>query len=199
MDRQTLFAFSTGAALLVLLGYWHLRGIAAHPRDRGVSHHPPTLQYLFRFLPLAVALLLFLQLSGVIHARLQVSPDIHDTLVMIGQLLFWIGVILAIWARESIGIHWAHAAYFRIIPGQDLVTDGPYAYVRHPIYTALLLTFLGVEVFLVSWLLMCVIPLYILLRWQARKEEELLEEAFGDTYRTYRSRTGAFIPSFRSQ
>jgi len=113
---------------------------------------------------------------------------------IIGHIALWSGVILAVWAREALGAHWAHAAEYQVLPGQELVTDGPYRWIRHPMYTAFLVIFLGTEIMLGSWLISLSIPLYVFMIWQTRKEERVLEESFGEQYRHYQRRTGMIFP-----
>jgi protein-S-isoprenylcysteine O-methyltransferase Ste14 len=75
-----------------------------------------------------------------------------------------------------------------------LVTDGPFAYVRHPMYLGILLTGLGGLLFYRTWtfvFLLTHIPSLII---RARREEELLAVAFGREWQAYSERTPAWIP-----
>lgn len=80
-----------------------------------------------------------------------------------------------------------------------LVTDGLYAYVRHPQYSALFLLIISLLIqwpALLSWLMAPIlIVTYIRL---ARREERAMIEQFGEDYSVYRARTPAFVPSRRS-
>jgi protein-S-isoprenylcysteine O-methyltransferase Ste14 len=126
-------------------------------------------------------------------------PGVAAALLALGQLCFWASILLAVWARESIGLHWAHAADFQIVPGQDLVTDGPYRYVRHPLYLSLFLVFLSAELSVASYGIVLALPLLWFMGWQARKEDLLLARHFGELYADYASRTGRFLPRFGSR
>jgi protein-S-isoprenylcysteine O-methyltransferase Ste14 len=82
----------------------------------------------------------------------------------------------------------------------QLVRDGPYRYVRHPIYTALIAIAVGTTLVYRSYLLLVVAALSIFAHlWWAATEEKLLSspEGLGDDYRTYASRTGRFLPRVR--
>ncbi len=78
----------------------------------------------------------------------------------------------------------------------SLATSGPYAFIRHPIYAALLWSgTAGVAFAASSWLvLLGAAPLSVLWSLVSQADETLLEERFGDTYRAYASTTGQLFP-----
>lgn len=124
----------------------------------------------------------------------------------------WAYLILPPWLRLAgaalgaaallllLQVHRALGAAFTTSPeprdGQRLVTEGPYAWVRHPMYVAYLLLFLGAFLLSGSWLVgasgLAVIALLMSLR--LRCEERLLTARFGEAYERYRRSTGAFLP-----
>lgn len=190
----------SGVATACILIYWEYRERTTSRARKGQSRHPGWVRIAIRVVLPLLGLLVIIQFFGVSLVPLPVPSGLQETLQTIGFLLFWSAIILAMWARESIGIHWAHGADFQVIPGQDLVTDGPYAYVRHPIYVTFLLMFVGAELMVGSWLLLLTIPLAAFMHWQSIKEEELLVEAFGNLYRDYQKDTGMFFPKlFRTR
>jgi protein-S-isoprenylcysteine O-methyltransferase Ste14 len=100
------------------------------------------------------------------------------------------GTILAFWSAWHLG------KGFSLLPqARSLVTDGPYRYVRHPIYLGGLLITLG-EVWLrFSPLVIGLNVVFIAAQVvRLRYEEQVLEQAFPDAYRAYRARTSALIP-----
>lgn len=106
-----------------------------------------------------------------------------------------LGVAIAIWARVHIGQYWSG----RITLKEDhqLIRSGPYAYVRHPIYTGLLLAATGTAIInglLRGWLGLLMIQLLHFRK--ARREEALLSTKFGDAYREYRQQSGFLLPRF---
>ncbi len=111
-----------------------------------------------------------------------------------GLVITLAGVALASWSRIELG------QYFSTTLGvkkeHQLITTGPYRWIRHPIYTGLLLLLLGAA--LVhnsgSTLLMLFVPFCIFFYWQSVLEERLLENHLGDAYRRYRDRTGRLLP-----
>jgi protein-S-isoprenylcysteine O-methyltransferase Ste14 len=112
-----------------------------------------------------------------------------------GVALTWLGIAFAIWARHSIGANWSGRVTLKV--DHQLIQSGPYAYVRHPIYTGLLLANAGAALFIGQW--RCVAALVIFLAEMSRKalkEERLMLSEFGDRYAEYRHRTGFLIPRF---
>lgn len=84
--------------------------------------------------------------------------------------------------------------------GRTLVTEGPYRFVRHPLYSALVYSCTGLlTVWQKSWLLLIsVLPLSLVWSWIAGREDRILQDRFGRTYLEYRQRTGEFFPNFRN-
>ena len=55
-----------------------------------------------------------------------------------------VGLLFAVWAREHLGSNWSRSVTIK--QGHELITTGPYAVVRHPIYTGILAGFLGTAI-----------------------------------------------------
>ena len=98
------------------------------------------------------------------------------------------------------GLFLIGAGWHRIHRAQGvLVTDGPYAWVRHPQYSGLFLITIGL---LVQWPTIITIatwPILIAVYYRlALREEREAQAAFGDAYRTYKARTPMFIPRLQA-
>jgi protein-S-isoprenylcysteine O-methyltransferase Ste14 len=78
----------------------------------------------------------------------------------------------------------------------ELVTTGPFAHVRHPIYSAMGLLLLALAIGLGNeWRLVVTLPLYALGTWlRIAEEEKLLQAAFGPAYEAYAARVKRFVP-----
>ena len=112
-----------------------------------------------------------------------------------GIALTWIGTIIAIWARYCIGVYWS--ARVTLKEGHKLISSGPYAFVRHPIYTGMLLGCIGAALVVGEW--RGVLAVVLLLAAHSRKamrEESLLTQEFGEEYISYKKRTGFLFPRF---
>ena len=84
-----------------------------------------------------------------------------------------------------------------INPGDKtkLISTGPFAYIRHPIYALSSLLMIFTMIVVPSPLMMTAGGLHLLLlQWEARREEKYLLRVHGDEYRAYTDRTGRFMP-----
>lgn len=106
------------------------------------------------------------------------------------------GGAVALFAGSSraLGQNWSLVARTR--SDHRLITSGPYAYVRHPIYLGMLLFLLGLAVAFGHWIsLVLAIPTFLMgTRIRTKIEERLLDEGFGDEFRDYRRSTPALFP-----
>ena len=117
-----------------------------------------------------------------------------------GDLGYFLGLSVAVsgagvafWARHTLGRNWSGRVTIK--EDHELVTDGPYCWVRHPIYTGGLLIVAGSAVALarVGGLFSVAIMTTIFLH-KVRLEEKVLQDHFGERYAEYRKRTDALIP-----
>ena len=110
----------------------------------------------------------------------------------IGAVLVGVGIALAIFARLYLGRNWGMPMSRKENP--ELVTGGPYAFVRHPIYSGVILAMLGTALGLsIIW----VLPLIVFVPYSiycARREEQLMCQQFGEAYRAYMRRTKMLVP-----
>lgn len=110
----------------------------------------------------------------------------------IGIVLTVLGLAFAVWARVYLGRNWGMPMTLKQEP--ELITSGPYVYIRHPIYTGILLACLGTTLVVgVLWLIPLVL-FSIYFSYSARIEEKNLLEQFPDTYPSYMQKTKVLLP-----
>ena len=97
-------------------------------------------------------------------------------------------------AVRTLGKQWAVAA--RLVEGHKLITEGPYAYVRNPIYTGILGMLIATGLAMENWIqtIVAVIVFAAGLVIRVRTEEKLLRAAFGQEFEDYARRVPAVIP-----
>lgn len=108
-------------------------------------------------------------------------------------LLTVLGLGFAVWAREHLGRNWS--ARVTIKEGHELIRTGPYASIRHPIYTGILVAALAssLTVGRINALLGFVV-LAVSFWFKSRKEERWMGGEFGEKYAEYRKVSGRFLP-----
>lgn len=114
----------------------------------------------------------------------------------IAALITALGLLFAVWARIHLGRNWSSVVTIK--EGHELIDTGPYALVRHPIYTGLLVAFVGSAVALGEWRGV----LAVLVAWAAfwrklRVEERWMTERFGEQYLAYCKRVPALVPVWK--
>ncbi len=117
----------------------------------------------------------------------------HDAwLAGIGAAMFVLGLALAIWARLHLGRNWGTPMTEKESP--DLVTTGPYRWIRNPIYSGLILAMIGTAIAVSAYLLVVVAVLGGYFVYSAVMEQRFLEARFPDSYPAYRRSTKMLVP-----
>ena len=118
-----------------------------------------------------------------------------DRIAYAGIALSCLGTIIAVWARNCLGEYWS--ARVTLKQGHQLIRSGPYALIRHPIYTGMLIACLGTALVVGEWRgLLAVVLLVTAHSRKAVLEERMLIREFGDKYTAYRQSTGFLLPRF---
>jgi len=103
------------------------------------------------------------------------------------------GLLFAVWARLHLGGNWSGTVTMKV--GHELIRSGPYRWVRHPIYSGLLLAALGTAMERHQARGILALPvMYAGFSLKIRKEEQFMNTLFGAGYDEYRRTTGALIP-----
>jgi protein-S-isoprenylcysteine O-methyltransferase Ste14 len=127
-------------------------------------------------------------------------PGLDQRVLPVGRWVVPIGIsvhlasfLLAVSARRHLGRFWSGAITQKV--GHELVRSGPYRFVRHPIYTAMLGMFLGMAIVSGDLHAFVAIAVITFAYWRKiRLEERNLTELFGAAYGDYRRRTRALVP-----
>ena len=128
--------------------------------------------------------------SGAVFLRGIFTPP--PALGWVAAALTAIGIGFAVWARVSIGRNWSPRPAVK--DHHELVTTGPYAYVRHPIYTGILLATLGSALLGTLFGIVMFIVVSITFALRIGKEEKLMLELFPRQYPDYQKHTKRLVP-----
>ena len=177
------------ALWLSWMAYWWIasRNVKRTVRQEGQSSRA------LHVIPLALAAaLLFVPRSPIAALGERFVPLAAWTF-WLGAALTLAGLLFSVWARVHLGRNWS--AYVTVKEGHELITDGPYRLVRHPIYTGLLLGFVGSALARGEWRGVVAVALAFFALWRKlRVEEQWMRERFGPAYDDYARRVAALIP-----
>ena len=121
-----------------------------------------------------------------------VRPVDRPVLWAVGLTLWALGLALAVWARVHIGRNWGMPMSQKDDP--ELVTSGPYAKVRHPIYSGIILAMIGSAVAIgVYWIIAAVVVSGYFI-YSALGEERYMTTVFPESYPEYKRRTKMLVP-----
>ena len=177
------------AIWLAYLIYWQIAAVNVKTTERlepGVSRAFRSILFL-----LAILLLLMNHLP---------MPWLYRSFLPVTLWDFWIGaaitvagLLFAVWARVTIGTNWSRSVTIK--RGHELITGGPYALVRHPIYTGILTGFLGTAIATTQYRgILAFLLVFFSLWYKLRLEERWMRDQFGAAYNDYARRTSALIP-----
>jgi protein-S-isoprenylcysteine O-methyltransferase Ste14 len=191
---EPLISRSPVAAALLWgsIGLWFLSGMRCLRRaprgeqrdDRGTA----VLVIVVMVSAIAVGYALAVGLRGA------VIPNAGWLTLVLGLVLLWTGVAIGEWAAAVLGRFYRPVV--AIQENHQVVSAGPYRVVRHPLYSGVLLTMVGIGLAFGNWvsLAVCIVlPLGAYLR-RIAVEERVLEAALGDAYRRYAQGRARLVP-----
>jgi protein-S-isoprenylcysteine O-methyltransferase Ste14 len=180
-----------GASWLVLLAYWTLASFSVK-----AAKEKPKRAALWRFR--AVQILTFTLLAGVIPCRPFDLVLWRQSAVVdgVGITACVAGLLVALWARRTLAGNWSASVTYK--EKHELITNGPYRFVRHPIYSGLILMMLGTMLVMgrldsVAGFVARMFGYY----FKMRKEEAVMSRHFGEEYAKYMERAGALVPGLK--
>ena len=187
----------TGMRLIFWLwSGWGLYWMLAALRNKATRRREPLASRLAHLLPLAVGAALFAwPARGWSALAWRLWPPSLST-VWLGVALVAAGLAFAVWARVHLGGNWSGTVTVK--QGHELIRSGPYAWVRHPIYTGLITALLGTAV--ASGTVRGAIGVAIIVASFVRKsrtEEDFMCETFPGEYPRYSAEVPALIPFTR--
>jgi protein-S-isoprenylcysteine O-methyltransferase Ste14 len=111
----------------------------------------------------------------------------------LGAIVTAVGLLFAVWAREHLGTNWSRSVTIK--QDHQLIVSGPYALVRHPIYTGILAGFIGMAIAIGQVRGVIAFVLVFLVLWyKLRMEERWMRDQFGAHYEAYSRRVAALVP-----
>ncbi|MFB6319028.1 methyltransferase family protein [Saccharicrinis sp. FJH54] len=176
---------------LAVLFYWIISGLRY---KRANSRESFIIRFFLYWLPLLLAFVLLGPGDWYGHSLLREKFVNHTNFVGItGLSLCSAGAIIACWSRYLIGKNWSLSVQKK--ENHELIQKGIYKFIRHPIYTGLLLLFTGNMLIVGDYRgIIAVLIVLISFLIKIKKEEKILTEIFGNQYSDYKSNTKALLP-----
>lgn len=184
------------ALILVLAIAWTAFGLYWGAPSKGPQSGEFKWYRLLRLVILAsVFALLFWKATAIGFLGRRFVPYILG-LGWIGFVAAVLGMLVASWSRIALGRYWSDKVIVQT--EHQLIRNGPYSRMRHPLYSGVLLAVLGTAVVLgeIRGLLSFVI-LLVNYTIKAKREERILAERFGTEFRAHVAHTGFLLPRFR--
>jgi protein-S-isoprenylcysteine O-methyltransferase Ste14 len=124
------------------------------------------------------------------------SPTGRALMLGLGSLVYFPGMSFVLWGRLALGKNYFVSTGFgaQLFAGHQLVSSGPFAVVRHPMYTGLFLAALGSLLIYPTWTTLLFASFAPMIIVRARNEEAALRAEFGEQWREYCQRVPAFFP-----
>jgi protein-S-isoprenylcysteine O-methyltransferase Ste14 len=173
---------------------WLLFWVVSAANVKRTLRREPLWSRCAHFLPMLIAFALLVARPQA-HTDLLFERFVPRSVLLdgFGCLLVVAGLLFAVWARIHLGANWSGRVTVK--ENHELIRTGPYALVRHPIYTGLLLAILGTALVVGEWRGLLATLLMVISFWRKlRLEEELMRQTFGEQYQRYREHTAALIP-----
>ncbi len=117
---------------------------------------------------------------------------VNPVLSSVGLILNVAGMAFLVWARQRLGRNWSQTVSAKEEP--ELVTSGPYRYIRPPMYTGGFIACLGSAIVAGGAFVFLLLFLGAIFFWRVGAEDKLMEQQFPNEYPDYKKRTKAVIP-----
>jgi protein-S-isoprenylcysteine O-methyltransferase Ste14 len=186
---RTFYQYSIPALWLGWLLYWIIAAISAKP----IRRHEGFISRLSHLIPLTLGLALLVPRHLPFTLLTARVVPLNAAWFWVGFVLIASGLTIAVAARVWLGGNWSSVVAVKL--EHELIRSGPYRWVRHPIYTGLLVALLGSVVAQgeVRGLVALALFIVAILRRMAL-EERFLEEEFGGAYSRYRREVPGLVP-----
>lgn len=179
------------AALLIFLGlFYGVLAIAGRKQTKQRESLSTRLPHVATMI--AAFVLLFERSASLSPLSRRFLPD-SQSAASAGVLLTTCGLALAIWARAHLSTNWS--ANIVIRAGHSLVRTGPYAHLRHPVYSGLLLAVSGTALAQGKWQgLLALAIVVVAFSIKGKREEAFLRGEFGSEFDEHAQHAGFFLP-----
>lgn len=198
-ERTMRWAGALVVALALAHTLWGIARALRRPRGRTTGRAHRTAHLPFYLL----AAVLFFTPCILLWQPLPLKPTApaRTAVLALGTLLLFPGLALSLWGRVTLGemYHVSSSTGVQLHADHRLITNGPFAFVRHPIYLGLIVAATGGLLIYRTWTLVFLVLAFLGLSSRARREDEALAAEFGEEWEAYRRRVPGWIPRIRGR
>jgi protein-S-isoprenylcysteine O-methyltransferase Ste14 len=171
---------------------WLLLWLVTSRNVKATSWREPAASQALHRVPLVLAAILLISAYPLPPVLTERFLPRAPALGLVGLIIVVAGLGFAVWARWHLGSNWSSSVTVK--DQHELIRSGPYGYVRHPIYSGMLLGIVGTAVTFGEWRDVLALGLALLaLIYKSRVEEKRMRETFPE-YEQYRRETAALVP-----
>src|SRR5262245_21534985 len=181
--NPAIFVWLVYALWLMLVGYLTVSAVGVKEETQG--HLLQSFSILF-----AIVVSFLLPCLPIFHF-LSFAP-VNPVSSSIGVILCVSGMAVLVWARQTLGRNWSQTVAAKKEP--ELVTSGPYRYVRHPMYFGGFIAAIGSAIVCGGGWIFLIVILGSLFLWRVVAEDKLMAQQFPNEYAGYKKRTKTLIP-----
>lgn len=187
MDINFVLRLLTLALIIIMRIYWFALTKVAEIKKPKTDNTPRKTEKISNILA-SIYLLVNLLL-------IVIFPFKNITIQIFGFILVILGFVECVSARKTLDSNWTDSFEYQIKKKHELITQGIYKYVRHPIYGGILILTNGALIVAGSYtVIIFFIGMLLVLETYAKREEKLLTKYFGKKYIKYMKTTKKFIP-----
>lgn len=199
---ESILRWAGGIAALVMISvvFASVLRFRSRPAGTTVGRSParlysPVFLVVASLISIAICVLLWRPIG------MALPPWAQALALIAGSLLYFSGIGLVLWGRQALGKYHNLSTSMgaQLFADHQLVTSGPFAYVRHPMYLGFWMAALGGLLLYWTWTMVLFLLGAPIFGRRARREEEALTATFGAEYEAYRRRVPAFFPRLLSR
>jgi protein-S-isoprenylcysteine O-methyltransferase Ste14 len=147
---------------------------------------------------LAITTVIFIIFATILWKPLplQIPWQLRLAVLITGAVIFFANLGLYLWGLVTLGVNFNASSGFgvRLHQGHQLVIYGPYRYIRHPMYLAIILVGWGGLALYLTWTMLGFAVIMLGLKYRAFREDQTMDQEFGSEWEEYKRRVPGWIP-----
>jgi protein-S-isoprenylcysteine O-methyltransferase len=193
---ETLIKWLGAIAGLGTLAYALYNMLLAQTRTSGMTSGSAKLVLRTPYLVIATVIFLFIGTILWKPLPLQLAWQLRLVVLILGAAIYFASLALYLWGLHTLGVNFNASSGFgvRLHEGHRLIVHGPYNYIRHPMYAAVILVGWGGLLLYLTWTMLGFAVMMFGLIYRAKREDQALAQEFSRDWEEYQNRVPGWIP-----